>query len=60
MRITASTSIFPLPARGPVRRAGVNLLRDIARCCLPGDDTGTPILLRDESMPTEAYRIDFS
>lgn len=57
MKITASTSISPLPAKGPVRRAGMNLLRDIAACCLPGEELGASILLREERMPAEAYRI---
>lgn len=35
----------------------MSLLRDIARCCLPGEEAGVSILLCEETMPAEAYRI---
>jgi len=57
MNITSATRITPIPAAGPVRRACMALQRDMARCCLPGADTGAAILLREEALPAEGYRI---
>ena len=57
MKITSASTIFPFPAKGPVHRACLALMRDIRKRCLPGQDSGASILLRKESLPAEAYRI---
>ena len=57
MNITSATKIFPPIADGPVGRACLALMRDIARCCVPGTEEGTTIQLREEAMSAESYRI---
>ena len=57
MMITTATVISPYPAKGPVKRACDNLLRDIRKSCLAGAEEGAAISLRHGDLPAEQYHI---
>lgn len=57
MRITGATTVSPVPAEGPVRRAAQSLLRDIAAVCLPAEQGGAQIVLEEAALPAEQYRL---
>ncbi len=53
--ITSATRILGLPQGEPVRRAAQSLLRDIKKSCLPGNTSGTDILLQRKALAPEQY-----